>query len=202
MVNNLFFPCPSSRSSGRGACCAHSQVSALGGVAPMLGAWLSESCLTFLSCEATVRLSGGCLSWEAPGGTILVAASSPALESASTVTTELSVCRGLDAPGAGVTDLHSSGPPGGRSILAVLCPPGFCLFGGERRILGCVPGALCSRACALGIALPATQLPSCGASAGAASELLPGSHSPLHAEPLPQPPPSCSGSSRARAAAL
>ena len=49
-----------------------------------------------------MRLCGGYLPWEAPGGTTTVAAaSSGALESAPIVTTELSVCGSLDALGAG-----------------------------------------------------------------------------------------------------
>ena len=49
-----------------------------------------------------MRLSGGCLPCEAPGGTTTVAAaSSGALESAPAVATELLVCRGMDALGAG-----------------------------------------------------------------------------------------------------
>ena len=51
----------------------------------------------------------------------------------------LPVRRDLDAPGAGGADLHSSGSPGGRSILAVLGPPDLPLSRGEHRILGCVP---------------------------------------------------------------
>ena len=71
-------------------------------LSPLPGAGLSESCLSCLSSEATVRLSGGCLPREAPeGATTVTVASSPALESAPAVATELLVCRGLDAPGAG-----------------------------------------------------------------------------------------------------
>ena len=40
---------------------------------------------------------------------------------------QLSVHRDLEAPRSGSADLHSSGLPGGRSVLAVLCPPGLCL---------------------------------------------------------------------------
>ena len=71
-------------------------------LSPRAGAGLSNICLTFLCGEATVRLTGGCLPREAPGVTTTVAAaSSRALESAPAVTPELSVYRGLDAPGAG-----------------------------------------------------------------------------------------------------
>ena len=145
---------------------------AFGGASqPPVWCRLSESCLTCLSHEATVKLNGGCLSIEAPGGTTTVAVtSSPALESAPAETMELSVHRGLDAPGAGPLICSAWG----RSILAVLCPPGLCLSWGEPRILGCVPSALCSLACTVGIVLPATQLPLPGASAPATRKLLPG----------------------------
>ena len=53
MVKYLLFPCPSSWSSGGGACCADSQVCAPGGaVQPLPGAWLSGSCS---SCEAPAQ---------------------------------------------------------------------------------------------------------------------------------------------------
>ena len=146
---------------------------------PLPDAGLSERCLSCLSGEATVRLGGGCCP---RGRTTVAAASSGALDSAPAVTTELSVCRGLDAPGAGLL-IYSAW---GRSVLAVLCPPGFCLSWGERRILGCVPGAMCSGACAVGFALSAAQPLLRRASARAASELHP-ECSPLHAEPPPSP---------------
>ena len=57
----------------------------------------------------------------------MAVAGSGALDSASAVTRDLSDCRGLDAPGAG--PLISSAR--GRSILAVLGPPGLCLSWGE-----------------------------------------------------------------------
>ena len=73
-------------------------------LSPLPGAGLSERCLSCLSSEATVRLTGGCLPCETSGGTAAVmAASSPALESAPAVTTKLPVRRGLDAPGRGLT---------------------------------------------------------------------------------------------------
>ena len=53
----------------------------------------------------------------------MAVASSGALDSAPTVTRELSVCRGLDAPGAGPLICSAWG----RSVLAVLCLPGLCL---------------------------------------------------------------------------
>ena len=91
-------------------------------LSPLPGAGLSE-CLSCLSGEATVRLSGGCLPREAPGGTTTVAAaSSPALESAPAVTTELFVSRTWRLRGW-AADLLSSG----QEHLAVLCPPGLCL---------------------------------------------------------------------------
>ena len=85
----------------------------------------------------------------------MAAASSAALESAPAVTTAAPSLQGPGCSRGGGTDLPSSGPPGTRSVLAVLCPPGLCLMGGqERRILGCVrqrPGlqGLCP-----GMALP------------------------------------------------
>ena len=79
--------------------------------------------------------------------------------------------QGLEAPG-GAADLLSWG----RSILAVLGPPGLCLSWGEADP-GLCPGALCSGACAGGFALP-PRSPLRGAAARA--------------------PPSCSGSRRAR----
>ena len=93
-----------------------------------------------------MRLIGGCLSCEAPGETTVVAASSGALESAPAVTMELSVCRGLDALGAGPLICSARG----RSVLAVLGPPGLCLSRGEVDP-GLCPGALCSWACAVGL---------------------------------------------------
>ena len=130
-----------------------------------------------------MRLSGVCLSCEAPGGTPTVEVSrSGALESAPAVAMELSVCRSLDALGAGAADLHSSGPPGGKNVLAVLRLPGFCLSRG-----------------------------SAGSWAESQAHCAPRLHSPLHVEPLPErilsssqgraapceplpePPPSCSG---------
>ena len=69
----------------------------------------------------------------------MAAASSGALDSAPAVTTELSVSKGLDALGAGPLICSAWS----RSVLAVLCPPGFCLSPGECSILGWVPGALC-----------------------------------------------------------
>ena len=56
------------------------------------------------------------------------------------------------------TDPHRLGAPGGRGVLAVLCPPGLRLSRGERRILGCVPGALGSGP-ALLESLPGPRLP-------------------------------------------
>ena len=108
-------------------------------------------------------LSGGCLPCEAPGGTTTVAvASSGALDSAPAGTTELSVFRGLDAPGAGPLICSARG----RSVLAVLGPPGLCLSRGEAGSWA-VSRALCSRACAVGFALPAAQPPPWGAAARA-----------------------------------
>ena len=52
--------------------------------------------------------------------------------------------------GSGAGPLICSAP--GRSVLAVLGPPGLCLSRG-RPDPGLCPGALCSRACAVGLAL-------------------------------------------------
>ena len=71
----------------------------------------------------------------------MVAVSSPALESAATVTTTAPSQQGPECSGVRGSNLHSSGPPGGRSVLAVLGPPGLCLSQGEGQILGCVPPA-------------------------------------------------------------
>ena len=68
-----------------------------------------------------------------PGGTTTVAmASSTALESAPAVTPRAPSLQGPGCSGGGAADLHSSGLPGsGRSVLALLCPPGLCLSQGE-----------------------------------------------------------------------
>ena len=60
----------------------------------------------------------------------------------------------------GCTDLHSLGAPSGRRVLAVLCPPRFCLPQGEGRIAGFawvpwVSRVLCCWTCAPGAASPA-----------------------------------------------
>ena len=61
-------------------------------------------------------------------------------------------------------------PTGGRSVLAVLCPPGFCLSQGERRILGCVPQCPGLRGLRCWNWAPgAAQPPPCGAAVGAAA---------------------------------
>ena len=109
---------------GRG-CCADSQVCSPGALPhPPPGTQLSGSCL---SCEDPVTW------WPlsprhrvTPGGTTPGGGqpSSPGVSPART--TQLPVRRGLDARGAGGADLHSWGAPRGRSVLAVLCPPGLC----------------------------------------------------------------------------
>ena len=122
--------CPSSWSSGGGACCADSQVLAVGGAAvPLPGA----------------GLSGGCLPREAAGGTAPVAGQlwKPGFSSGRN-----SVCRAWRLRG-GAADVLSWG----RSVLAVLGPPGLCLSRG-RPDPGLCPGALCSGACTVGFALP------------------------------------------------
>ena len=106
----------------------------------------------------------------------MAAASSAALESAPAVTTAAPSLQGPGCSGGGGADLQSWGPSGGRSVFAALCPSSLFLPRGERPILGCVPSALCSRACAVGIALSAAQPPPQGASDGAASVLLLGPH--------------------------
>ena len=58
--------------------------------------------------------------------------------------------------GSGAGPLICSAP--GRSVLAVLGPPGLCLSRG-RRDPGLCPGALCSGACAGGFALPGRATP-------------------------------------------
>ena len=59
----------------------------------------------------------------------------------------------------GGTDLHSLGAPGGRSVLAVLCPPPYACPRGSIGSWAMFPGALGSGACAAGIALPGPQPP-------------------------------------------
>ena len=68
-----------------------------------------------------------------------------------------SVCRAWRLRG-GAADVLSWG----RSVLAVLGPPGLCLSWG-RRDPGLCPGALCSGACAGGFALPGPRNPLRGA---------------------------------------
>ena len=93
-----------------------------------------------------------------------------------------SVCRAWRLRG-GAADLLSWG----RSVLAVLGPPGLCLSRG-RRDPGLCPGALCSGACAVGFALPGRAAPS--------AELPP---EPLRAAPGTAQPPPHGASSSARA---
>ena len=98
----------------------------------------------------------------------MAAVSSGALDSATAVTMELSVCRGL--AGCGAADLLSSQQE--RPCCAGPSRPLPVPGGG--RILGCVPRALCSRACTVRFALPTAQPPPhrASSSARAASELL------------------------------
>ena len=157
-------------------------------------------------------LGGGCLPREAAGGTAPVAGQlwKPGFSSGRN-----SVCRAWRLRG-GAADLLSWG----RSVLAVLGPPGLCLSRG-RRDPGLCPGALCSGACAGGFALPGRAAPS-AEPPPSPSELLLEPRSPLRTEPLPlpeplraapgaaQPPPrsrrpspfSCSGSRRVPPCAL
>ena len=83
----------------------------------------------------------------------LAVASSPALESGPAVTTAAPSPQGPGCSGSGGRHSAQLGSPGGRSILTILCPHGLHLSRREHRILGCVPGALGSRACAAGIML-------------------------------------------------
>ena len=91
-------------------------------------------------------LSGGCLPREAAGGTAPVAGQlwKPGFSSGRN-----SVCRAWRLRG-GAADLLSWG----RSVLAVLGPPGLCLSRG-RPDPGLCPGALCSR----GRATPSAEPP-------------------------------------------
>ena len=124
-------------------------------------------------------LSGGCLPREAAGGTAPVAGQlwKPGFSSGRN-----SVCRAWRLRG-GAADLLSWG----RSVLAVLGPPGLCLSRG-RRDPGLCPGALCSGACAGGFALPGRAAPS--------AEPPP---EPLRAAPGTAQPPPHGASSSARA---
>ena len=72
-------------------------------------------------------LSGGSLPREAPGGTTPVAG--PALEPWSQPPQELQSSPSAGPGGSGAGPLICSAP--GRSVLAVLGPPGLCLSGGE-----------------------------------------------------------------------
>ena len=124
-------------------------------------------------------LSGGCLPREAAGGTAPVAGQlwKPGFSSGRN-----SVCRAWRLRG-GAADLLSWG----RSVLAVLGPPGLCLSRG-RPDPGLCPGALCSGACAGGFALPGRAAPS--------AEPPP---EPLRAAPGTAQPPPHGASSSARA---
>ena len=111
-VKNLLFPCPSSRSSGGGACCADSQVCAPEGTAPPPARGRPQWELFILCgpCSLAALLSSR--HKVTPGGTTTVAAaSSPALESAPTVTTQFPVCRGLMLPGRGALTCTARGRP-------------------------------------------------------------------------------------------
>ena len=133
-----------------------------------------------------VRLSGGCLFCEAPGGTIAVAAaSSGAPDSASAVTMELSVCRTLDALRMGLLNCSA----GAARWQECPCCPGFSQHlpvPGECQILGCAPGPVLL-----------DRVPSCGAPSAwslcwSLPQLILVPCSPLHMEPLPEPLPSYS----------
>ena len=100
----------------------------------------------------------------------MAAASSGALESAPAVTTELSVCRGLDAPGVGATDLLSLGQecpcsPGPSRLLPV---PWGALDLGLSPQHPVLPGLCCW------IRAPGRAAPSAWSLCLSPSELLPG----------------------------
>ena len=100
--------------------------------------------------------------------------------------------QGLEAPG-GAADLLSWG----RSVLAVLGPPGLCLSRG-RRDPGLCPGVLCSGACAGGFALPGRATPSAELPPKPLRAAPGTAQAPLHgASSSARAPPSCS---RGRAA--
>ena len=142
-------------------------------LSPLPGARLSGSCLSCLSCEATVRLSWGCLSCEALGGTTTVAAdSSPALESAPAVTTaapspQVPGC----TRGGGLICTAWGRWAAGASLLSCVFLASACP-GGSAGFWAVSPSALCSRACAAGIALPAAQPPLCRAAPESPALLL------------------------------
>ena len=94
-----------------------------------------------LLCPLTgAGLSGSCLPHSAQGGTTtVVVASFGALDSAPAVTREPSLCRGLNAPWAGPLIWSAWG----RSVLAVLGPPGHCLSWGRSDPELC-PGLPCA----------------------------------------------------------
>ena len=78
-----------------------------------------------------------------PGGTTtLAAARSPALDSAPAVTTTAPSAHWPGCSGVGGADLHSSGAPCDRGVLAVLCPPRLHLSWG-RQDPGLCPPAPC-----------------------------------------------------------
>ena len=74
----------------------------------------------------------------------MAVASSGALESTPAVAMELSVCRVLEAPGAGPL-IYSAWT--GVSLWSLALLISSCPGGGQ--ILRCVPGAQCSLACAV-----------------------------------------------------
>ena len=73
------------------------------------------------------------------GTTPLAVASSPALESAPTVTPVAPSRHWPRCSGGGGTDLHSWGNAPQQEHPPVLCPPHLLLSRGDHRILGCVP---------------------------------------------------------------
>ena len=87
----------------------------------------------------------------------MVVTSSAALNSASALTTVLSLCRGLDSLEAGPLICSARV----RSVLAVLGPPGLCLSHPEVGSWAASLAPFAPRACAVGFTLLAGQPPLC-----------------------------------------
>ena len=135
---------------------------------PLQGAWLSGSCLSCGPLFHGIRTLS-----QAQGDTrttTLAGASSPALESAPTVTTVVSqstLSWMLLGQGALICTAWGC-PVAGESLLSCALPASTCPK--EHRILGCVPQRpgirdLCCWNCTPGVAVPEgsrTQTPPCG----------------------------------------
>ena len=107
-------------------------------------------------------------------------ASSGALDSAPAVNTELSACKGLDAPVAGPLIFSALS----RSVLAVLGPPGLCLSRGRPNPGLCPGPVLPDLRCWI---LAPGWVGTSPRSRHSPSELLLEPQSPLHTKPLPLP---------------